>query len=155
MKFRYRILIGYFILIFLFVILMIYNINIMKKNSLMTKDIVEKKFLMEKEISNCYEIVLSLNSDVWNVMLFELTKRDDMINNLDDMAKSFYKSIDYISENNSNFTVELKSIRNNFAGYFVFAKTILKLSSIKEFNDNRDIFDKFWNNKKVIVNQLN
>ncbi len=154
MRLKYKLLLGFGILILLFMIFISYNLFFLNQSAKEINRIVENNFTTEKYIQDSYLIIMRIHAEIWDTMLFDIKSRQKEVVYLDNLAISFYKNIDDLSEKIPYEASSLRELRNNFRLYYQFGSSILQLKDLQDFQSKKDIVNRFKENKNLLNSLL-
>ncbi len=150
MRLKYRVLMGFGILILLFMGFIVFNLVFLNQSARKINLLVENNFTTEKYIQESYLIIMRIHAEIWDTMLFDIESRRKEKVRLDDLAKSFYKNIDDLSERIPEEEPSLQKLRTYFRLYYQFGSSILGIKDLEGFQSQKDIVNKFKENKNSL-----
>lgn len=151
MKLRYKILLGFGMVLAILLGIELYNIFFLRNTNQSIKLLVDKQFQTQKIMQEANVIVLNIHADLWDTMLFEADKKEDMKNQLKSNAKDFYEKVRALGEEVEEVEKSTDKIETTFRYYIQFGSSILNFESLEEFNSKIDVVNKFKENKLSLI----
>lgn len=154
MKLKTKILINFLIVICILVFTGIVNIFFFLRINRSIDDMVEKRFAIEQKVQSGHLIINKIYNKIWDILLIEAGQRANQIEELDQLANSFYQSMDTISDYLSYPAGSIRDQKRFFQTYYIVGKDILKFNGFEDFQDNEDKIQRFKQYKERLASQI-
>jgi PAS domain S-box-containing protein len=150
MRFRNRIFAGFGGVIVLFSIFIIAIFIFLSQTSERVRHIVDEQFVVESIMQESLLILSNIQTQILDVLFLEPGRKNDVKILLDGNARKFYKNIDFAADAMPSQDESFNKIRTNFRMYYQYASSILGMNNEYEVRTNRDVLDKFRENKTLL-----
>ncbi len=154
MKFRYRLYILFAGFIAAFVIVQFYGILFLGRGASTLRSLVSERYETDSLIHDSYRRVLTVHSDLGDAMALGLGARVEAKRVLDEKAKGFYANLVELESRMRINQAELEELDWPFRNYYVFASEMLKDDREAQAWNKGDSFDKFKENKDILIQGL-
>lgn len=151
MKLKFKLLIGFSLVLAILLGTEVYNILFLRSTNNKLKEIVDKQFNSQQNLQNANLNVLQMHADIWDTMLFNIDKKEEMAEQLKKNTLSFYRLVEKIAEEHPDDTELSNQLKTLSRSYNFYGTSILKFENLDDFKTNMLIVDQFKDNKLQLI----
>lgn len=152
MKLKSKMILSFLSVMLVFFIMIVSIILYLIQTEKTIDSIVNSKFEIDKEIRNAEVVIANIHSDIWDTLLFNIDSRDMAINDLNNKARNFYKTVNRLEDIGERD--KFLQLREIFRSYYQFASTFLDIENIEDLVKKEQSVEKFKSNKEKLINIL-
>ncbi len=154
MKLKSKFLLSFLLVICLPIFAGGVNIFFFLKINRSIDELVENRFAVEQKVQSGHLIINKIYNKIWDTLLLDVNHRSEHIRDLDQLATTFYQSMDAISDYLSYPSGSIRNQKRYFQTFYIAGKDILMLNNLADFQENEEKIKRFRLYKERLVNQI-
>lgn len=154
MKLKSKLLASFFLVVGILVVSGVINIFFFLRINHSIDELVENRFVIEQKVQAGHLIINKIYNKIWDAMLFDVSRRSKKIEELDELATSFYRIMDSISDSLTYPSGNIRDHKRFFQTYYIMGKDILNLPDLASFQGNEEKKERFEYYKNRLTDQI-
>ena len=154
MKLKSKLLISFFLVAGILVFAGAMNIFFFLRINRSIDELVENRFVIEQNVQDGHLIINKIYNKIWDAMLSDMSERTQQIAQMDELAISFYRIMDSISDDPSYPEGNIRDHKRYFQTYYIVGKDILSLPGLTSFQRSEEKIDRFKFYKIRLTDQI-
>ncbi len=154
MTLKSKLLASFFLVVSILVLTGGINIFFFLRINQSIDELVGNRFVIEQKVQAGHLTINKIYNKIWDAMLFDVEQRNQKINELDELATSFYQIMDSISDYLPYPSGNIRDHKRYFQTYYIVGKDILKLPDLSSFQKSEEKIERFKFYKNRLTDQI-
>lgn len=154
MKLKSKLLASFLLVVCILVFTGSINIFFFLRINQSIDELVENRFVIEQKVQAGHLIINKIYNKIWDAMLSDISQRSQKIDELDELATSFYQIMDSISDYLSYPSGNFRDHKRYFQTYYIVGKDILTLPDLTSFQKSEEKIERFKYYKDRLTDQI-